>query len=74
MLDTQSILAATAMLGAVMLLMDKHIPGVARERSIVAYIRLNSGVQSVASQAPGFIRLFSATGYSVSQSRTPAGQ
>lgn len=72
--DTKSTLAATAILGAVMLLLDKHIPDVARERSIVAYIRLNSGMQSVASQAPGSIRLFAATGYSVLQSRTPVGQ
>lgn len=71
--DTRSIIEATALLGSVMLLLDKQIPGIARERSIVAYIRLNSGMQAVTSQAAEVVRVCAATGFMALQSKSPAG-
>lgn len=56
-------LPLVALLGSVLLLLDTCIPSVARERSIVAHVRLNSGSQLVSHQAAAIVRLFAATGF-----------
>ena len=71
--NPEAALTATTLLGSVMLLLDKSLPGIARERSIVAFIRLNSGVQSVSSQAPAIIKLCASTGYDALHAKGPAG-
>ena len=63
-----------ALLGSAFMLLDKCIPGMARERSIVAHIRLNSGSQLVSNQAPAIVRLFAATGLDSSGAKPPIGQ
>lgn len=63
-----------ALLGSVLLLLDKCMPSPTRERSIVAHIRLNSASQLISSQAPAIIRLLAATGYAAGKDRFPAGQ
>lgn len=63
-----------ALLGSVLLLLDECIPSLARERSIVAYIRLNSSSQLISNQAPAVVRMFAATGYAAGKDRFPAGQ
>jgi len=68
------ILRIVALLGSVLLLLDECIPSTVRERSIVAYIRLNSGSQAVSNQAAVIVRLFAATGFEASSTKVPTGQ
>ena len=67
-------LQIVALLGSILLLLDKCIPSSARERSIVAYVRLNSGSQSVSSQALAVIGLFASTGFEAGSTKAPTGQ
>lgn len=67
-------LSMIALLGSVLLLLDRRIPSLTRERSIVAHIRLNSASQLVTSQAPAIIRLLASTGYAAGKDRFSAGQ
>ena len=72
--DVEAQQATIALLGSVLLLLDKCIPSLPRERSIVAHIRLSSSSQLISNQAPAVVRLFAATGYAASKDRFPAGQ
>ncbi len=63
-----------ALLGSVLLLLDICVPSTARERSIVAHIRLNTGSQIVSRQAAAIVRLFAATGFEESIAKVPTGQ
>ena len=63
-----------ALLGSVLLLLDICVPSTARERSIVAHIRLNTGSQIVSRQAAAIVRLLAATGFEESIAKVPAGQ
>ena len=63
-----------ALLGSVLLLLDICVPSTARERSIVAHIRLNTGSQVVSRQAAAIVRLFAATGFEESVAKVPTGQ
>lgn len=71
--DVESYQTMISLLGSVLLLLDKGIPSLSRERSIVAHIRLNSSSQLISNQAPAVVRLFAATGYAASKDRFPAG-
>ncbi|KAL0019773.1 hypothetical protein WJX79_007774 [Trebouxia sp. C0005] len=62
-----------ALLGSVLLLLDVCVPSTARERSIVAHIRLNTGSQTVSRQAAAIVRLFAATGFEESVAKVPTG-
>jgi len=62
------------LLGSVLLLLDICVPSTARERSIVAHIRLNTGSQVVSRQAAAIVRLFAATGFEESVAKVPTGQ
>ncbi len=62
-----------ALLGSVLLLLDICVPSTARERSIVAHIRLNTGSQVVSRQAAAIVRLFAATGFEESTAKVPTG-
>lgn len=63
-----------ALLGSVLLLLDVCVPSTARERSIVAHIRLNTGSQIVSRQAAAIVRLFAATAFEESNAKVPTGQ
>ena len=63
-----------ALLGSVLLLLDICVPSTARERSIVAHIRLNTGSQIVSRQAAAIVRLFAATAFEESIAKVPTGQ
>ncbi len=67
-------LQLVALLGSVLLLLDICVPSTARERSIVAHIRLNTGSQIVSRQAAAIVRLFAATGFEESIAKVPTGQ
>ena len=67
-------LQLVALLGSVLLLLDICVPSTARERSIVAHIRLNTGSQTVSRQAAAIVRLFAATGFEESVAKVPTGQ
>ena len=71
--DVEGLQSMVALLGSVFMLLDKCIPGMARERSIVAHIRLNSGSQLISNQAPAIVRLFAATGFDSSSAKLPTG-
>ena len=57
-----------------MLMLDKRIPDLPRERSIVAHVRLNSSLQAVSSEAPAVARLLAPTGFQAGSAKQPAGR
>ena len=63
-----------ALLGSIMLLLDRCIPNLPRERSIVAHVRLNSSLPSVSNEAPAVARLFASTGFQTSSTKQPSGE
>ncbi|KAK9917364.1 hypothetical protein WJX75_003552 [Coccomyxa subellipsoidea] len=69
----QLLLEAVALVGALLLALDRRTDGAVRERSVVAYYRLKGGAQAVGPSVNQVITLVSSTGFQASAKRPPAG-
>ncbi|CAL8464950.1 g4485 [Coccomyxa elongata] len=69
----QLLLEAVALVGALLLALDRRIDGAVRERSVVAYYRLKGGAQAVGPSVNQVITLVSSTGFQASAKKPPAG-
>lgn len=64
---------AAALLGCLLLLLDRRVAGRARERSVVAYFRARGGAQAVGPSINSVIALCAGTGYHPSARWLPSG-
>ena len=70
----QLLCEALALLGTLLLALDRRLQGPVRERAIVAYYRLRGGSQAVGPSANAVIALCAATGLDAVRKRSPAGE
>ena len=63
---------AIAILGALLLTIDRKLPGPLRERLIVAFFRMKGGLQAAGVSANAVIALFADTGFNPETSKLPA--
>ena len=62
---------AIAILGCILLTLDLKLPGLARERLVVAFYRLRGGLQAAGPAAETVIALCADTGFNAEKGRLP---